>query len=90
MTAATDIHPTHAANKSRMAKRLARHCRSVGIVDPQVIAWSTAARRAELARQAGETHDPSESTWAMVVVELEDHPHVTVVVDGTEFVGIPS
>jgi hypothetical protein len=89
MNTSTDLHPAHAAAKLRMAQRLATHLRGVGLGDPQVIAWSTAERRTELAREAGESHDPSESTWAMVVVLLETRPTVAVVVDGSEFEGLP-
>ncbi len=87
-TTAPTIAPAHAANKLRMAKRLAAFLRSIGHDDPMVIAWLTDERRARLARMAGEQHLPSLSTWAMVVVELEAPP--VPVVDGTEFIGLPA
>jgi hypothetical protein len=84
----TDLHPAHAANKLRQAQRLAAHLRSIGLDDPAVIAWLTDDRRARIARAAGETHTPSRSTWAMVVVLLETPAPAAVALDGTEFAGL--
>jgi hypothetical protein len=67
---APQIHPRHAAARTAMARRLVEHLRSTGdemLTDPDLLAWLPKRRLDAIAREAGESHIPSLSTWHVVI-----------------------